>query len=117
MTAKQPNREGFLDRLFATYRELLGEFEPTPAFAAKVWAKIESRKRENDNWLTYLIAWSPRLAFASFAVALLLTASQWLPSQDAGEAALLDATYVDVLRANSLDEEDGALWMVASNGR
>jgi hypothetical protein len=111
------NRDEFLDRLFGMYREVLGEFEPTPAFVAKVWAKIDSRRRERASWASYLIAWSPRLAIASFAVAALLVASQWMPIGNESDSALLDSSYVDVLALDSMDEQDEALWVLAENGK
>lgn len=111
------NRDEFLDRLFAMYKELLGEFEPTPAFVAKVWARIDSRRQERASWASYLIAWSPRLAIASFAVAALLVASQWMPLRYESDSALLDSSYVDVLALDSMEEQDEALWVLAENGR
>ncbi len=113
----QPDREKSLDRLFAAYRELLGDFEPTPTFAARVWLGIEARKLESTSWVAYLIAWSPRLAVASAAVAALLIASQWMPLSDGARATVLDSTYVDILALDSMDEQDGALWTLAENGK
>ena len=124
MRAKRRNRDEFLGRLFATYRDLLGDFEPSPSFAAKVWTGIEARKRavaeggqEIDFWSAWLLAWSPRVAFAALACAALLTAAQWLPfGQDRG-AAVLEASYVDVLVEDTLGEGDDAMWVLAENGK
>ena len=120
---KRANRDEFLGRLFATYRELLGEFEPSPAFSAKVWAAIEARRRlvadrrqEMDFWTACLTALSPRLAFAALAFAALLAATQWLALGDARSAAVLEASYVDVLVQNAIGEPDEAVWVVAENG-
>ncbi|MCY4595720.1 MAG: hypothetical protein OXC19_13105 [Bryobacterales bacterium] len=117
MKRLQTDREEFLSRLFATYKNLLGDFEPTPAFIPMVWRRIEARRNERDSWANYLVAWSPRLAFTSVAAALLLIASLWLPSESDREAALINTTYVDVLTASSMDEQDGALWALAANRR
>ncbi len=111
------NRDQYLNRLFGVYKELLGDFEPSPAFVAEVRAKIDSREQERASWASYLIAWSPRLAIASFAVAALLVASQWMPIGNESDSALLDSSYVDVLALDSMEEQDEALWVLAENGK
>ncbi len=111
-------RDEFLNHLFGTYRDLLGAFEPTPAFNAKVWARIEARKRESLNWASYLIAWSPRLAFAAVLLAAaLLVAAPWMGTGADSQSALLDASYVDMLALESMDDQGGALLVLAENGR
>ena len=117
MKRLQTDREEFLSRLFATYKQLLGDFEPTPAFIPMVWRRIEVRRDERDGWANYLVVWSRRLALTSIAAALLLTASLWLPSGSDRESALINTTYVDVLTASSMDEQDGTLWALATTGR
>lgn len=116
MNPMTTDREDFLRRLLAAYKALLGEFEPSPAFVPGVWRAIEAR-RERGAWRHYLIAWSPRIGLAAVAVAVLLIASQWLPLGNGTESALIDSSYVDVLAMDSMDEEDGALWVLAENGR
>ena len=113
----QRESETVMDRLFGAYRQFLGEFEPTPMFVARVWRAIEARKLERTSWAAYLIWWAPRLACASFAIAAILVAAQWTPLGNDVKSALLDATYVDVLALDSIDEQDGALWIVAENGK
>ena len=111
-------RDEFLNHLLGTYRELLGSFESTGAFNAKVWARIEARKRESLNWASFLIAWSPRLAFAAMVLAAaLLVATPWMGEDAGSQSALLDASYVDVLALESMDDQGGALWVLAENGR
>ena len=112
----QTNRDEFLNRLFAIYRDLLGEFEPSPAFAARVWSAIDARKRENASWASYLIAWSPRLAFASMALAGLVAFSHWVTAGTDGGSVVLEASYEDVLIRNAMDQRDGAIWVLAENG-
>lgn len=112
----QPNRDAFLDRMFATYRELLGDYEPTPAFTALVWRRIEARKAEGVGWAAYLFAWAPRLAFGSLVLAVLLLLSNWVQPQDT-DSIVLDSTYVDALALDSMDEDDEALWVLAENGQ
>ncbi len=108
-------QEKFLDRMFEIYREALGEFEPSREFLPNLWARIESRRPVS--WLTHLVAWSPRLAFASAAIAAVLIASMWLPKEHSDEAVILESSYVDVLTLDSMDEHDGALWQLAENER
>lgn len=117
MRRKENNRDDFLDRLFATYRSLVGDFEPSPAFIAMVWQRIEARREEQGGWASYLVAWTPRLLYGSLALALILIASQWLPINDRREDALMESSYVDVLTENSLDEQDSALWALAEYRR
>ncbi len=112
------NRDEFLNRLFAMYRELLGDFEPSPAFTARVWAAIASRREENPNptWLAYLIAWSPRLAVAALVLAALTVVSQWAMLKSASSSVVLDSSYEDVLIQSAMDQSDGAIWVLAENG-
>jgi hypothetical protein len=114
MTAKP---DELLDRLFAVYREMMGAFEPGPMFVAEVWAKIRSRRQEQHGWAAYLTAWAPRLALSAVAVAALLVGFLWAQVSQREESALLNATYVDTLALDSMDEQDGAVWVVARNGR
>lgn len=110
-------REEFLDHLFGTYREVLGDFEPSPSFTARVWQQIEARRNDSGGWVAHLCTWAPRLAAAS-ALATVLMAAYFGSRLDGGEeAVLLDASYVDVLALDSMEEQDGALWMLAENGR
>ena len=111
----KPNE--FLDRLFAVYRELMVAFEPGPSFVAEVWAKIRSRREEQTGWAAYLVAWAPRLALSAAAVAALLVGFLWTQVSEREESALLNATYVDTLALDSMDEQDGVVWVVARNGR
>lgn len=116
MRAEQTNRDEFLNRLFAVYRDLLGDFEPSPAFAARVWAAIDSRRREGTSWASYLVAWSPRLAFASMALAALVVLSHWMTVGPDSGSVVLESSYEDVLIRNTIDQNDGAIWVLAENG-
>lgn len=112
----QSNRDEFLNRLLALYRDLLGEFEPSPAFTARVWAEIEARKKESPSWLSYLIAWSPRLAAASFVLALLAVASEWAMVGTDSESLVHASSYEDVLIEDVMNQSNGAIWVLAENG-
>ncbi len=114
MTAKP---DELLDRLFAVYREMMGTFDPGPMFVAEVWAKIRSRQQEPNGWAAYLTAWAPRLALSAAAIAALVVGFLWAQVTQREESALLNASYVDTLALDSMDEQDGAVWVVARNGR
>lgn len=100
----------FLTHLLSVYRDLLGPFEPSPHFNARLWARIEKRRLRAASGMSYWIAWAPRLALAAVVLAAaLLAATPWLAPQDGGKSALLDSSYVDVLA--------GDYWVLAENGR
>ncbi len=112
-----PDRQ-FLSHLLSTYKDLLGPLEPSPHFNAGLWARIEESRLSGSSWMSYWIAWAPRLALAAVMVATaLLAAAPWLSPEDGGQSALLDSSYVDVLARDSMDDPDGALWVLAENGR
>ena len=100
----------FLTHLLSVYRDLLGPFEPSPHFNARLWARIEKRRLRAASGMSYWIAWAPRLALAAVVLAAaLLATTPWLSPQDDGKSALLDSSYVDVLA--------GDYWVLAENGR
>lgn len=108
----------FLNHLLSAYGDLLGPFEPSPHFNAGLWARIEERRLKAASWMSYWIAWAPRLSLAAVVLAAaLLAAVPWLSPDDGSESALLDSSYVDVLARDSIDDPDGALWVLAENGR
>ncbi len=109
------NRDEFLNRLFAMYRDLLGDFEPGPDFTARVWAAIEARKEDSPTWLSYLIAWSPRLAAASVLLAALAVVSQWALHETDSASVVLESSYEDVLIQSAMDQSDGTIWVLAEN--
>lgn len=102
-----------LDQLFADYREAIPEIEPSPEFLANVWRKIEDNRA--SSWLSVLQQWAPRIAVAGGLGAALLTASVWIPAQRERQEAVLDQSYVEALTVDSLDEHDGALWIMAGD--
>lgn len=109
----QRNAEQELDQLFAKYRAAIPEIEPSPEFLANVWNKIEENR--SSGWLSILQQWSPRIALAGGLAAALLTASVWIPAQQERQEAVLDQTYIEALTVDSLDEHDGALWIMAGD--
>ena len=104
-----------LDRLFAAYRQTFGEVEASPNFMPNLWAKIEQTRPAG--WLGLIRAWSPRLAAAGAAAAILLSVSLRLQQQARPERALLQNSYVDALTLDSMDEHDTALWTLAGYQR
>ncbi|MCY4188340.1 MAG: hypothetical protein OXD30_07630 [Bryobacterales bacterium] len=111
------SHEELLDRLFAVYREVLAAFDPGPSFVAEVWDKIRARKEEQAGWSADLLAWAPRLVLLAIAIAALLIGLHWKHANQRDEAELLNATYVDTLALDSMDEHDGAVWVAARYGQ
>ncbi len=105
MQVKRAKFDEFCGRLFAIHRDLLGDFEPSPAFSAKVWARIEARRRagaeDMDFWTACLTEWSRwfvRVAMVAAALAL------WLPFANDAGPGVLETSYVDVLIQDELDQ-------------
>ncbi len=109
----QRHSEQELDRLFEDYRDAIPEVEPSPDFLARVWEKIEQNRAAG--WLPFLRLWAPRVALAGGLAAALLTASVWIPAQQQRQEAVLEQSYVEALTVESLDEHDGALWIMAGD--
>lgn len=104
-----------LDRVLAAYRDATSEIEPSPEFLASVWRKIEEQRPVA--WLTALGFWSPRVAAAGVAAAALLAFSTWIDRASDRKQAVLESTYVEKLTADSMDEHDQALWVLAGRLR
>ena len=111
--SQENNRK--LDRVFAAYREATSNIDSSPQFLAGVWRRIEEQRPVG--WLNVLGIWSPRLAAAAVAAAALLTFSTWLDHAIQREQAVLESSYVEALTADSLDEHDEALWVLAGRRR
>jgi hypothetical protein len=109
----QGNREQELDQLLAAYRDSMPDLEPSPDFLAQVWRRIEANRP--SLWAVVLQAWAPRMAMAGVLGAVLLTASVWIPERQAERDLLLDRSYIEILTVDSLDEHDGAQWIIAGN--
>ena len=106
--------EQSLDRAFAAYRASTPEFEPSPRFLAGIWERIEATRPAA--WLAPLRLWGVRLAAVAALVTILL--SGYLKYTVArSEIDVINTTYADVLTADSLDEHDQALWVLAENSR
>ena len=108
----QENSEQELDRLFADYRDSIPELEASPDFLASVWRRIEESRP--TSW-TAILLWAPRVAAAGAIAAALLAVSVWIPAQQDRQEAVLDRSYVEALTVDSLDEHDGALWIMAGD--
>ena len=109
----QANREQELDRLFAEYRAAMPELEPSPDFTAKVWRRIEEARP--SLWTSMLQLWAPRIAAVGALAAAVLTVSMWIPEQRERHEAVLNRSYLEALTVDSLDEHDGALWIMAGD--
>jgi hypothetical protein len=109
----QRHNERELDQLFAAYRDAIPDLEPSPEFGANVWRKIEESRP--SIWTAVLGLWAPRVAAAGALAAALLTASVWIPQQRERHEAVLNQSYIEALTVDSLDEHDGALWIMAGD--
>ena len=109
----QEYREQELDRLFAAYRDALPDPQPSSDFLASIWRRIEESRP--SIWTSVLQYWAPRVAVAGILAAVLLTASVWIPQRHERHQAALDQSYLDTLTVESLDEHDGALWIMAGD--
>ncbi len=107
-------QEGWLDRLFATYRAALPDVEPTPQFLPGIWQKIDAAKPVS--WVFPLQQFAVRLVAASALAAAILTGSVMLSTPHRmSDAEEMGATYIDVLTVASMDEDEGVLWRQAVN--
>lgn len=105
------NTEQELDKLFAASRNAFPEMEASPNFLPEVWAKIEQRRA--PGWLTLIGNWAPRLALASSLAAAVLTTTAAIHHHNARDMEVLESSYFDALTVSSLDEQDGAQWILA----
>jgi hypothetical protein len=110
-----PEQEGRLARLFAAYRDALGDPEPSPQFLPAIWQRIDAARP--TSWIFPLQQFAVRLVAASALGAAILTGSAMLTSQPSADAEDLGATYVDVLTVSSMDEDEGVLWLQAESLR
>lgn len=105
------NTEQELDNLFAASRNAFPEMEASANFLPEVWMKIEQRRA--PGWLALISNWSPRLALAGSLAAAALTVTAAINQQQSRSMALLESSYVDALTVDSLDQQDGAQWILA----
>ena len=105
------NTEQELDQLFAASRNAFPELEASPNFLPELWAKIEERRA--PGWLTLISNWAPRVALAASIAAAALTTTAAINHQKTRDIQLLESNYIDVLTVSSLDEQDGAQWILA----
>lgn len=104
-----------LDRVFTLYRAATPEFEASPRFLAGIWERIEATRPVA--WLAPLRLWGTRLAAAAAVVTILLAGYVKYTVATGSDIDVLNTTYADVLTADSLDEHDQALWVLAENSR
>ncbi|MBI1356285.1 MAG: hypothetical protein GC160_18240 [Acidobacteria bacterium] len=109
-------REQELDQLFRAAQDAFPEeLDPSPEFLAGVWARIEA-SRPTD-WLAVIERWSPRIAVAGVAAAAIMSSALWFPNHAAQHAAVVDKSYIEALTVDSLDEHDGAMWILAGSAK
>jgi hypothetical protein len=106
-----PNTEQELDNLFASSRNAFPELEASPSFLGDVWTKIEARRA--PSWMMLVSRWAPRLALAGSLAAAAITFAATMNSQTSRSQEVLNSSYVDVLTADSFDEQEGSHWVLA----
>ncbi len=110
-----PEQEGRLARLFAAYRDALGDPEPSPQFLPAIWQRIDAANP--ISWIFPLQQFAVRLVAASALGAAILTGSAMLTAHRVPDAEDLGASYVDVLTVASIDEDESVLWLQAESLR
>lgn len=107
--------EKSLDRALASYNESIPEFEPSPRFLAGIWEKIEATRPAA--WILPMRLWGMRLAASAAVLTVLLSGYVKYTVATSNDIDFLNTTYADVLTADSLDEHDQAMWVLAENSR
>lgn len=117
-TQRDPSNErDGLARLFAAYREACPDLEGSANFVPNVWEAIE--RSRPASWVFPLRFWARRLVMsATLATGLLIGyLAVWQGPAPGPTADVLEASYLDVLTAESLDEQDAEFWRLAENKR
>jgi hypothetical protein len=116
-TQRDPsNEQDGLGRLFAAYRDACPDLAGSANFVPHVWEAIE--RSRPASWVFPLRFWARRLVMsATLATSLLIGYLAVWQGPAASTADVLDASYLDVLTAESLDEQDAEFWRLAENNR
>ena len=117
-TQRDPSNErDGLGRLFAAYREACPDLEGSANFVPHVWEAID--RSRPASWVFPLRVWARRLVMsATLATSLLIGyLAVWQRPAVPPTADVLEASYLDVLTAESLDEQDAEFWRLAENNR
>ena len=117
-TQRDPSNErDGLCRLFAAYREACPDLEGSANFVPNVWEAIE--RSRPASWVFPLRFWARRLVMsATLATGLLIGyLALWQGPAATPTADVLETSYLDVLTAESLDEQDAEFWRLAENKR
>jgi hypothetical protein len=84
-----------LDELFAAYRDVLPDREPSANFTPELWRRIDQRRKVVLSFGRY----ARGLVTAALALCFAITALTWSPSMGSSYTA----TYVDVLDEDQHD--------------
>jgi hypothetical protein len=111
------NGQDGLGRLFAAYREACPDPEGSANFVPHVWEAIE--RSRPASWVFPLRVWARRLVVSATLAASLLIGylALWQRPVPAPTADVMEASYLDVLTAESLDDQDAEFWRLAENKR
>ena len=107
-------REAWLDRLFAAYRNVFGDLDASPEFIPSIWARIDEERRLG--WVWPMRQWATRLVGAAVTAIFVLAAVLSLPNGSVS-VDIREASYVDTLTADSFDEGEGYVLLTAESSR
>ncbi len=107
-------REAWLDRLFAAYRNAFGDLDASPEFIPSIWARIDEERRLG--WVWPMRQWAMRVVGVAAAAIFILAAVLALPNGSAS-VDVREASYVDALTADSFDEGEAHVLLIAETSR
>ncbi len=97
-----------LERLWEAYRMATPAPEPSANFMPELWAKIEA-SRPALSWVGPLRRLVARLAPLMAALIVMMSLFWWNPRSTTADVG--HTTYVEVLAADLLEEQQPALWI------
>ena len=110
----QDEREAWLDRLFAACRGAFSDPEASPEFIPSIWARIDEER--GLSWVWPMRLWATRLVGAAVTAIFVLAAVSSLPNGNES-VDVREASYVDALTADSFDEGEAHVLLIAETSR
>ena len=107
-------REAWLDRLFAAYRGTFRDLDASPEFIPSIWVRIDEEQRLG--WVWPMRQWATRVVGAAVTAIFVLAAVLSLPNGSAS-VDVREASYVDTLTADSFDEGEAHVLLIAETSR
>ena len=107
-------REAWLDRLFAAYRGAFSDPDASPEFIPSIWARIDEER--HLGWVWPMRQWATRVVGAAVTAIFILAAVLLLPN-GGPSVDVREASYVDTLTADSFDEGEAHVLLIAETSR